>query len=310
MNWLRPFEATARLGSTVLAAKELGRTHGAVSRQIRLLEEWLQVALFSREGGRLVVTAFGEDYFRAVTRTFRLLEAAALTLDAQENENRIRILCPPVFASRWLLPRMEEFFAEHPDFEVCIRSCADDVAPEPGQFDLAILMAPGEWPDVDVTPLMPDILVPVTTGLHDALALIRTKDPLATWQRWFETVRGCRLAARKFIDIEDTEAAFRAAARGYGIALARGQLVLDDILDGRLESPIRSAVQIDTGYWLLKPHVGFPNPAIKTFISKLRTECILAFERLKRQVSSQVDQFHFVDARHAPIQPQADSELV
>jgi LysR family glycine cleavage system transcriptional activator len=214
------------------------------------------------------------------------------------------------------LPRMEEFFVEHPDIDVCIANCAEDVAPAPGNFDLAILMAPGEWPDLDVTPLMPDFLVPVSEGprggcssVRDDLVLIRSKDPLATWDKWFETVRRCRLSGRKFIEIEDMEAGLRAAARGYGIALARGQLVLEDIIEGRLRGETRSALQIDTGYWLLKPHVGLPNAAVKTFVSKLRTESILAFERLKRQVSSQVDQVHFVDARNAPAQPQVVSDL-
>jgi len=317
MNWLRPFEATARLGSTVLAAKELGRTHGAVSRQIKLLEEWLQVTLFSRQSGRLVVTENGEHYYRVVTRTLRLLEAAALALEVEENQNKIRILCPPVFAGRWLLPRMEGFFAEHRDFDIRITSCVEDVVPEPGKFDVAVLMAPGEWPDLDVTPLMPDILVPVSNASrngfsydHNQLVLIRTKDRLANWDRWFETVRRYRLPARRFIEIEDTEAALRAAACGHGIALARGQLVLEEIIDGRLQSPIRSALQIDTGYWLLKPHVGLPNAAVKTFISRLRTESILAFERLKRQVSNHVDQVYFADARNAPVHPEADSESV
>src|SRR4051812_48542282 len=101
LNYLRPFEATARLGSTVRAAEELGRTHGAVSRQIKHLEDWLGQKLFHRDLGRLELTEHGTEYYRAITHICDVLNRATSSLAGKRNV--VGVLGPAVFIGRWLI---------------------------------------------------------------------------------------------------------------------------------------------------------------------------------------------------------------
>src|SRR5258707_10780429 len=109
LSTLPVLEAAARLQSFSAAAEELHVTHGAVSHQIRSLEDYLSVSLFSRQGRRVVLTAEGAALADAVREALARVAQAVEALSPKERERRLCISTLPSFASRWLMPRLGRF---------------------------------------------------------------------------------------------------------------------------------------------------------------------------------------------------------
>lgn len=143
LSALQAFEAAARHGSFSRAAQELNLTQGAVSRQVRGLENALGVRLFELVRQRVILTDLGRRYLEDVRRTIDSLERSSLRAMAMAGAaDIIDLAVLPTFGSRWLMPRLPLFYADHPDVTV---NCASrffpfDFRQEP--FDAAIHFGP------------------------------------------------------------------------------------------------------------------------------------------------------------------------
>lgn len=270
LNAVVAFEACARLGSTVAAAAELGVTHGAVSKQLALLESWLEVALFDRGGARLFPTAVGARFAAALGRALDSIDAA--TRDADETrtaQSVVRVSTTASFAALWLLPRLGAFRANHPRIEVWVSETKAPVEVGKGGVDLALRTGSGPWPGVRAEPLMSDHLIPVCApGCGRRLkqpadlaraTLLHDEDPRTAWRDWLEAAglghpawgeRGPRLA--------DGALVLQAASEGQGVALARQRLAARHLRSGRLVRPFGPAVPLGPTYWLIMPARGTP----------------------------------------------------
>src|SRR5438552_19198247 len=121
LNAVKAFEAAARLGSFSCAAEELNVTHGAISRQVRLLEGWLGIRLFVRTRRNPVPTRAGTDLLAEVGPA--LERVAAVSLRLHNNAPALGLLhvsALPTFAMRWLIPPLPEFQRDHPGLELRI----------------------------------------------------------------------------------------------------------------------------------------------------------------------------------------------
>ncbi|WP_038162058.1 LysR family transcriptional regulator, partial [Verrucomicrobium sp. BvORR106] len=127
LNALRVFEAAARLESFSRAAEVLHVTHGAVSRQIQQLEDWLGRPLFERRHRGVTLTGAGQDYLREVGRAFERIEEATLRQLAQNPRRVLRVNAPATFTLRWLIPRLADFHARHPQLEIRLSSSNEEV---------------------------------------------------------------------------------------------------------------------------------------------------------------------------------------
>jgi len=295
LNYLRPFEATARLGSTVRAGDELGRTHSAISRQITCFEQWLGIKLFSRDGGRLTLTDEGQRYHEAISHVLSLLDHATRSLVHHDMNDVIRVHAATVFTSRWLIPRIGRFYARHPKLEVRILDFSRKAELTRGPCDVVVPLEPGNWPDVDVVPLMPDVIFPVCSpSLASEIEndrrlpdhrLLHAEDSLADWSRWLEKVGIADLDAERGLQMADPENVLKAAANGHGIALARGQLVMDDLSSGKLVRPIPLATEVAEAYWIVRSKYGSINPAIRAFTTWMRDEAKLSSRRFAESLA-------------------------
>jgi LysR family glycine cleavage system transcriptional activator len=290
MNALSPFIETARLGTTTAAAERLNRSHGAVCRQIKLLEERLEVSLFHRVQGRLTLTESGRKYFESVSKALASLERASLELKRGNDTKVLRVACPTAFAKRWLLPRLDKFCERNRSVDLYLVDWFESSS-RPLQFDIAILTSPLEEPHLDIDPLMPDLIFPVRSGnivrgctREENHTLIRTPDLIASWSNWPGSPES--RATRQYLNIEDTDVAISAAALGRGLHMARGQLVMDELASGKLGMYGEMVRQIDTAYWLMQPSVTERGPSVRAFSSFIRSEAILAFDELKRRIPS------------------------
>lgn len=154
LNALRFFEAAARHRSFVRAAEELHVTPAAVSQQIKLLEEHLGVVLFKR-GKTLALGESASDALPLVSEAFDQLERAMLKVRSGCSTGPLIVSTPPAFAAHWLIPRMEDFHARHPQVEIHLLATRRLVDFSLEDVDVAIRFGDGAYPELHVERLMP-----------------------------------------------------------------------------------------------------------------------------------------------------------
>jgi DNA-binding transcriptional LysR family regulator len=254
LGTLRPFEAASRLGSLSRAARELGVTQPAISRQIDGLEAWLGMPLFERSPRGLRLTASGALFRDAVVAAFSCLGDATSRLCPADGERTITIAAHPGFAQLWLAPRLARLQASLP--ALFFRLAATDREDEfdAGGHDLAIRFGTGHWPGWSTRDLLPERIVPVC-----APAYLATRPHLArpdrsvsdlaaerllhmdeisrrwlTWPAWFEACGAAVAIARPKLIHASYPLLLQAALAGEGVALGWLGLVDDHLAAGRL----------------------------------------------------------------------------
>ena len=148
LNPLRAFEATARLGSVSAAARELRVTHGAVSHQLKALEESLNTALFERGGKRMKLTSAGALLLPAVTQAFSGIAAATAQMQRPATRGSLSITCVPALLSFWIVPRLSSFTDQYPDLTLKLAASNDPRHLHSSEVDVCVLYGDGNWPDV------------------------------------------------------------------------------------------------------------------------------------------------------------------
>src|SRR5882672_4594888 len=138
LSALRPFEAAARLESFSRAAEELHLTHGAVSRQVRALEDHVGAPLFSRHGKRVALTAGGRAFAERVRGALEEIAQAAETVNPARRDKRLTVSVLPSFASRWLMPRLIRFMEAYPAIELNVMTSTQLASFATDEIDLAI----------------------------------------------------------------------------------------------------------------------------------------------------------------------------
>ncbi len=246
LNALRAFEATMRHGQMKLAAEELGVTYGAVSRQVRGLEEILGVSLFDGPRNRLTPSQAACDLQPALQDALDRIEAAVLRVQRRDKRT-LDLSCLSTFAMRWLIPRLFDFREAHAAIEV--RMTADDgpVDFARDRFDVAIRVGSGPWPEMTVTELFADTVGPVASPTIletsssmawqdvSALPLLHTRTRPTAWHDWCAS-NDCPLPSGGQ-EFEHFYFLLEAATAGLGVAVAPEVLVRDDVAAGRLVAP-------------------------------------------------------------------------
>ncbi len=193
MNGLRAAEAVGRLGSLQAAADELGVTIGAVSQHLGRLEAALGHALFARTSRGLVPTEFARSFLPRLTTGFSELEGA-LRSARLDRVNVLTLSVAPVFASKWLVPRLARFSELHPGITVRLDASTALIDPDRSDVDLAIRVGDGNWPGVATRFLLPQEIFPVcapalAAKLHEPLDLttvpiVRDANSTLRWATW------------------------------------------------------------------------------------------------------------------------------
>ncbi|QRN52169.1 LysR family transcriptional regulator [Dyella caseinilytica] len=267
LNALRAFEATARLGSVSRAAEELHVTHGAISRQLRVLEEALDQPLFTRLGRGIALTATGEQLRDRVAGAFDQLRDGWAELRRQRSESPFVLGCPSSLLARWMIPRLERLERDLPALRLHLSPEEDPLNPSHAQPDAALAIATPPWPaGWQIHELAPERIGPVVSpgyaGLKPLLerglpalrdeALLHTSSRRQAWPTWananglpLDALRYGQGFTRLFYLLE-------AAVAGLGVAIAPAQLVQDDIEAGRLLAPW-GFVQTDASWILATP---------------------------------------------------------
>jgi LysR family glycine cleavage system transcriptional activator len=260
---LQGFVVAARLRNLSRAADSLHLTVSALSHQIRALEERLNQRLFVRGPRGIVLTADGEWLYQAVAAHFDAIEHA-LRPCGHRRDDVLTLSLLPSLASSWLVPRLSEFLALHPQLEINLQSSATlvDFEREPG-IDAALRFGPGTWPGVTAVHLFDDWITPVATpaliaehgrrGKPDDLGRFPLLgDPGGRWTEWFARFGGSP-PKRYVAGFSDTETLQRAATAGMGVALARLTLTRPLIDAGLLVMLSPHRLKSDYAHYLVYP---------------------------------------------------------
>src|SRR6476659_7219784 len=163
LSALRPFEAAARLESFSRAAEELHLTHGAISRQVRALEEHVGTELFTRHGKRVTLTAPGRAFAERVRAALHEIQVASEAVGSRRRDNRLTVSVLPSFASRWLMPRLIRFMEAHPDIEVSVMATTALANFTTDEVDIGIRFGRGPYPPLVCEPFLDDEWFPVAS---------------------------------------------------------------------------------------------------------------------------------------------------
>jgi len=252
LNALRAFEAVARLDSVSRAATELHVTHGAVSRQLRQLEEALGAPLFVREGRGLALTPAGRRLHAAAADALDPLRRAWADLRRGPQQAPLVLGCPGSILARWMIPRLEKLARECPDLPLHLSANESRPDARLAGLDAALMIATPPWPaDWQVHALAAERIGPVLSPLWpgaDALrgappsaiaahALLHTASRPQAWQEWATRIELDPATLQMGTRFDRLYYLLEAAAAGLGVAIAPEPLVAEDLASGRLIAP-------------------------------------------------------------------------
>lgn len=282
---LRTFVEVGQRGSIKAAAEAMHVTSGAVSQQIRLLEDRTGVQLFTRERLGLRLTEAGAGVHPALLQAFEQIEKAVQTLDRIKARQTLTVSTVATFAASWLVPRLGRFNQRHPHIEVRVEATSSVVDMRRDRVDVALRHGLGVYPGLHVTRLMAPVLVPVARpGLIPQDAVISSPQdcldyPLlhdsdrADWSLWLaahgvaEDPRAERGTA-----FEDDFLLIRAAEAGQGLALVPSEYAADEIAAGHLIQVLDKPWPARFAYYVVTRPDAIERPEVKAFVEWVMEE--------------------------------------
>ncbi len=276
---LRVFESAARHLSFKRAAEELFITPAAVSQQIKTLEHQLGVKLFNRHSRGLSLTDEARAGLPGLSAGFEQLIEAVEQIRGAGGSASLTVWMAPSFAAKWLVPRLDRFYAAHPEIDLTVtasRNLIDTRAAASGipaenfkrdNVDVAIRFGKGDYPGCRVAKLFSVTAIPLCsprllegehplrcpedlryqTLLHDDTAYEGRPD----WSTWLDAAGVDDVDAKHGIHFNHVNLALTAAAEGQGVVLSIDALASDDIAAGRLVMPFDIALPLEYAYYLI-----------------------------------------------------------
>lgn len=294
MSLLLAFEASARHASFTRAAEELALTQSAVSRQVQTLEAMLGVALFVREGKRIMTTDAGRAYMAEIGAALTQIRNATLqALSSETFGKHLRVATLPTFGAKWLLPRLHELYRAHPDLQIDLHSRIEEIDFASQPLDAAITVGDGRWPNVIAHRLYPEELVLITSpatlkpasrgpsnarrakatserrvgpsvAMLEGSTLLRVGSFPDAWREWCAHFGLPHHALRLGPSFELTSHLIQAVIAGIGVGLVPRMLVEDELANGSLCSPFEP-VPSSRSYYFTYPERVQNHPALVAF---------------------------------------------
>lgn len=263
LNSVKAFEAAGRLENFSKAAVELNVTPGAISRQIKKLEQHLGVSLFGRIGNEVQITPMGRRYLGEVQEAFSRLEAGTRAISADRAAKPLHIWGSRFFIRLWLLPRLPDFQLRFPDQEVLITTVQPN-EPLPPEIDVAIIVGNGHWSGMRADILLRREIMPVCSPGYLRAApplatpadlaqhtLLETSSAAEDWDRWSASTGAGSLALARRITFTSADLTFSAALDGLGVVLGRRGFIETELSKGNLVAPFESAFDLGDGFYLI-----------------------------------------------------------
>ena len=265
LNPLRAFAIASRHHSFTAAAKHMGVTQVAISRQIAILESYLGVALFERGARSVKLTETGRTFSQEITPLFDELERVTTRVLADEKDTSINLRVHPAFAHHWLIPRMPDFDAAHPKTKIRLETQIEPTDFTETRLDAAVALGNGDWPGASSRKLFDDVVDVVChpdyaakfDDLEKAIKLgeamlIRTRFSRSDWQSWADAA-GIEIDPTSGQEFETPFLAYSAALHGFGLAIGQLTLLQDELSAGRLVRPFNRPLDTGTAFHVVWP---------------------------------------------------------
>lgn len=284
LNALRAFESVSRHLSFVRAAEELHVTPAAVSQLVKQLEVYFGMNLFER-GKTLTLNTPALTAAPLITDAFDRLARAVEQLRV-DNSSTLIVSAPPVFAARWLIPRLDDFQTRYPNIEIRLLATKRMVDFAREDVDVAIRFSTGEHEGLLSERLMPESIILVATpalASHitspaDLLRYTLLKDDASEydpavpdWTAWLASTNPTNIALR-IRHFSDVNLVIQAAIAGLGIALVWRSLVVAELHSGRLMPLLDITLPTRHAYHLVAPNHQQPPYKIQVFRHWLQTQ--------------------------------------
>lgn len=308
LNALRAFEAAARHLSFKHAASELAVTPAAISHQIKMLEEFLGLALFRRLTRSLELTPEGEAMLPKVREGLECFAAAVESTRAQVKKERLVVVAPPSFATRWLVPRLKGFCQTQPTVQLNLVGSLDAIDDDQsaaaraiesvdlreGESHVAICFGAGGYPGFHVDRILSSGYVAVCSPrlmegahplrepadirfhvlIHDDT--IASEQARPSWEKWLRLAGVAGVDAIAGPHFCNSGLALVAAVDGQGVALASRPLAATEVAAGRLICPFDISLDQHYAYYLVIPEAIAGRPAVQAFRRWLCAEAAAA----------------------------------
>jgi len=266
LNPLRVFIVAAQRGSFSAAAKYLGVSQANVSRQVIVLEDFLGVPLFDRNGRNIRLTNAGRQYANRIGPCFDIFYNATQDIQGSERDSVVNLCVYPTFAMKWLIPRIAEFNRLYPKYSVRINTAIRPVDFEHSNFDVAIQMGSNDSHKTDSIELLEDEIdvicapsllkdekKPLTPDDLNRFTLLYSKYRSDDWDFWLQ---GNDFAAPELDNknIFDTSTLlYQAATVGMGLAIGQISILQEDIDNGILCRPFNKPISRHQNYRMIWP---------------------------------------------------------
>lgn len=269
MNSLIVFEAAARALSFTKAADELSVTQGAISRQIRQLEEYLGKELFVRANRNISLSPTGLQYYQTIYSALLDIAEATAEIKKWQGEHQITVATTNAMAALWLLPKVATFQQNNEGVDLRILTTENILDLQKMDFDLALFYCRIPPAGMKVTTLFPEEVFPVCSPDYLAqfsensspeeifgkalLYLDDSQKDWITWTEWFNAVNYPVVKPKNRININNYPMLLQAAINGQGVALAWSSLVDVYLQNGSLVRPVETVLRTEANFSMLEP---------------------------------------------------------
>ncbi len=283
LNALRAFEAAGRHLSFKAAAEELNVSPSAIGHLVSGLEGSLGSKLFHRLNRTVELTREGDLLLPGLTAGFRRLTTTVSDFRRRDKEIPLVVSVEPSFATKWLMPRLENFRALYPEIAIRIDPSHALADLHNGDVDVAIRFGAGQFPDVEVDTLYPnqEIIAVCSPELRKGKLPLETPEDLAhhtlihrpsepsrynlSWEQWFHAAGIERTRQKTALIVGYEDFAVLAAIQGQGITLATSLLAADDLAAGRLVKLFDISYRTRFGYYLVAAEEKLQTPNVAAF---------------------------------------------
>jgi LysR family glycine cleavage system transcriptional activator len=278
--WLQVFACAARHLSFTRCAEELHVTPGAISQQMRQLEERLGFALFHRVARGLELTAEGQRLAIVANEVHSRIDDELRLLYSGRIGGVFKLRCIPSFLSKWLMPRLPQLERAFPDIQLRIIAEDSSGSLRDDDFDLAIDLNDGSYPGLMTTSLLEEELFPVCSPalqagkppldtpsqlvhyplLHDITAW-RGSYEYAEWEFYLNAIGASGIDVRRGHTFNRNHLTIEAAIMGMGVAIARKALITNELEEGSLIIPFGHPIAARKKYVLVYREGALQTPA-------------------------------------------------
>lgn len=290
LDLFRTFEAVARHLSFTIAASELCLTQSAVSRQIATLEQQTGLRLFRRLHRAIELTPAGQRLVEATSSGLDRIQGCLTALGSAARTPHITVSATVAFAWFWLMPRLNEFSANHPGVDIRVLATDTPVLPGQDDVDVSILFGSGEWEGITTKPLFRERVYPVCSprflGEHPKLVrpgdlvsqtllhldIDRSAPDPVDWQRWLVSQGVIGQPVLPGLRFNSYPMVLQAAEAGRGVALGWSYIVDPLVASGRLVQPVRGTMETRNGYFLSTSRDAARSPELEEFLGWVATE--------------------------------------